>query len=107
MPKIDVEIIVEVKECPICHCSETISQRAAKKLKEEGRLPQEVFTSLTQLKVPMLDPMHALVVPTLMVYQDACAECGFARTTKAETYNAPVTVVMQNKQQPQGFDFKS
>lgn len=93
--------IGEFKECPICHHSETMSQKAAKPLKEAGQLPKEVFTSLSHIKIPMTDPRVALTVPTLLVFYDACSKCGFPRVTKAETYMAPV--VVQQQQPPAGF----
>jgi len=98
------KLIAEFKECPICHCPETVSQRAAKELKEAGKLPKDAFTSLSQMKIPMTDPRVAITVPTLIVYYDACAECGFPYSTKAETVILPV--VMQGKPgQPPGAGF--
>ena len=98
---VDKTVIAEIKECPICHHPETMSQKAAKPLKESGQLPKEVFTSLSHIKIPMTDPRVAITVPTLLVFYDACGKCGFPYATKAETYMAPV-VVQQQQQRPPG-----
>ncbi len=92
---VEKTVIAEAKECPICHHPETMSQKAAKPLKESGKLPKEVFTSLSHIQITMTDPRVALTVPTLLVYYDACGKCGFPYATKAETYMAPVVAVQQ------------
>ena len=100
------KVIFENKECPICHCTETVSQIAAKPLKEAGKIGKDVFTSLSQLRMPMLDPRTAIAsVPTLIVYVDGCAKCGFPYYTKAET--ALIPVVAQQASPPTGMGFKS
>ena len=95
------KLIAEFKECPICHYTETISQKAAKELKEGGKLPKDTFTSLSQMKIPMTDPRVAITVPTLIVYVDGCGKCGFPYYTKVETVILPV--VMQRQPPSQGF----
>ena len=93
------KLIAEFKECPICHCSETITQRATKDLNEAGRISKEAFTSLSKQIVPLTDPRVALSVKTLLVHYDVCANCGMTYCTRADR----VTGIVQMKQQPMGF----
>jgi len=92
-------VIAEFEECWNCHCTETLTQRATKDLKEAGRLPKEAFTSLSKQIVPLTDPRVALSVETLLVHYDVCANCGISRCTRADR----TTGMVQMKQQPSGF----
>ncbi len=82
MPE-EPKVIWEVKECPICHGSETLAQIADKPLKEAGRVPKEKFSSLFQDKVALTNPMLGLSVEMLIVHSDIC-KCGFQYYTRGE-----------------------
>lgn len=83
-------VIAEFKECWNCHHTETLTQIATKEMKEAGRLPKEVFTSLSKQIVPLTDPRVALSVETLLVLYDVCAKCGITRCTRAEVVTGMV-----------------
>ena len=105
-------VIAEFKECPFCRPNffkrlllrllrkpyhpETLTQLATKDLKEAGRVPKDVFTSLSQQIAPLTDPRVALSVETLVVRYDVCANCGMTRCTRAEL----VTGMVQLGQRP-------
>lgn len=84
------KIIAEFKECWNCHCTETLTQKATKDLKEDGRVPKEAFTSLSKQVVPLTDPRGALSVETLLIHYDICAKCGMTRCTRAEVVTGMV-----------------
>lgn len=105
------KVIAEFKECPNCRPNfvirfllklfrkpyhpETITQRATKDLKEAGRVPKEVFTSLSKQVVPLTDPRVALSVETLLAHYDVCAECGMTYCTRAEVIMGVVKMMPQ------------
>jgi len=93
------KLIAEFKECPICHCTETISQKATKHLKEAGRLPEDSFTYLSHQQIPLTDPRVAIMVETLVVFYDICAMCGFPYCTRALTALGKV-IIQQMPGQP-------
>lgn len=93
-------IIAEIKECPICHHPETVTQKATKDLKEAGRIPKEAFTSAERLMIPLTDPRVALSVETLIMHYDACAKCGERYCTRAEVVTGMVQVMQQRGPKP-------
>lgn len=94
------KIIAEFLKCPVCGCTETLTQKATEDLKEAGRIPKEAFVSLEKVIVPLSDPRVALSVETLLVHYDICANCGMKYCTRADRGTGMVQVRQQRGPKP-------
>ena len=77
-----------------CGATETVSQAACKKEKDEGKIPPEVFTSLEKVACPLIGsrPPVGLTVPALMAHYDICMECGAKFCTRVEIIQMPISM---------------
>ena len=87
----EIQFPIEFKECPLCHCPDTVCRSAYKQaVVDKGKGP-DVFASSEKKTVPLTNPMGAvLTVPTLVEHIDSCARCGHRYCTKAEIVEAQI-----------------
>jgi hypothetical protein len=71
--KNQIQDISDVKECPICHSTDTVYRKANEFAIKAGKAPLYIEAALIPLDQP---GMAVLVNHTLIKYFDDCAQCG-------------------------------
>jgi len=86
-----MEFPVTFKKCPVCGCTDTITQIACK---NEPSIPKGTFVSLMKEVTPIQDPNKITLpqVKAIMTHYDVCARCGTRYCTMADIVMVPVTV---------------
>ena len=85
------KILHEVKKCPICGSTETVSKIAMKVAVEAGKVPEGAFSALRQDMVALDNPQTAALSVRMMVYSYDYCVCGIEYLTRLEFKTVPVT----------------
>ena len=84
---------VEFKECPLCHCKDTVCKLACS---DESTVAPGTFVSMEKKITPIQD-FTKISTPTIRVllrHYDTCADCGFDYCTKVEKTTIPTEALM-------------
>lgn len=79
--------------CPGCYSTHTVSEEINKILKTHGRLPksQEENNFIQVTSIPLVNPATAvLVLPSLLIYDDFCWDCGTKYISQVEMKELPM-----------------
>lgn len=80
--------------CPICHCTETVSEHYLNPLKKEGKVEKDVPVSAAKTPIPLLPPEQAMVsVAVMVIHEDFCANCGLPRCVRSEKKDLPLNTM--------------
>jgi hypothetical protein len=84
--------LFEFKECPLCHCEETVMQRAAAK---EPTLPTGAVVALQSVFTPLQDitKLTTLMVRGVVSHYDICAGCGLQRVVRVDETSFPTSAL--------------
>jgi len=98
----ETKIIHQVKGCPVCGSTVTISAMGTKELKDTGKMERDVKTHLEVQVIPLLPSnITGAPVDALIVHKDACADCGTIYATWSEIQKIQPPQVQ--RQPPQQF----
>lgn len=90
------KIIHESKQCPTCHCKETVANKAFEVA--EMKFPTGAFVSLDKGVIPLSQPALAVAtVPSIIVHYDVCIKCGTRYSTRSEVVKLPIQAPMPGK----------
>lgn len=100
--------VVGADSCPHCGSKERVLEKMIRKLKDEGKLPEQSFPKGAVLQITLFDPARMpllatkVMVPIAFVFWDICLECKTIYSTGVELLEQPA----QMKMAPQtpGFD---
>lgn len=84
--------LFEFKECRLCHCKETVGQKACANeptLNKGAFIAQETAFTPTQDISKISTPM----VHGFMSFFDICAECGFKRCIRVDEASIPAEML--------------
>jgi hypothetical protein len=87
--------VTDFPKCPVCHCKETVTQKALEMANVEvptGNVPK-LATEMLPLEQPLL---AGVLVKVLVAFYDVCLKCGTRYCVHAEIIKAP-TVPMGQK----------
>lgn len=82
-------------KCPYCGSKKTVAAEARKAVTGESNPDDRLSTQF----LPLADPRIArLTIPALVIFRDACWDCGAARITRVDGGNVPVTAQMPKQE---------
>ena len=93
-PKVPPPFPIEIKQCPICHCKDTLCRLGCA---DEPTIPKGTFVSMEKKVTPIQDAtrLSSLTIRVLMRHYDTCANCGLDYCVKVEIQSMPAELLMK------------
>ena len=90
------KVLMEVKECPICHCPDTVARKAFEVAEVEA--PAGAFIAMEMKLIHLQSPgLVTVTVKTMVVAYDVCLKCGTQYVTRSTVSKMPVTFQQQGR----------